>query len=303
MLGSAACRGFARAGHDVVGTDIQPSRDPEATVEVADLRVRGQAMRLLEGCEAVVHLGNIRSDDGHEDPAQVYIDNAIINIRTFEAAQAHGTRSIVFASSIQAMGGYRRGLEDPRPCPLAYIPADGGLPVLAETLYGLGKAAGEQALEYMVQRDPKLSGIAIRFPRLDSEYPRKSRGSSGNRATQATAEQNRSHPATATLDPAAIEKERERRRHRVRIDELFTFLLIDDAVSLMLAAVQRQPAGFHILLPASKTACTSTPIADLIRDHYANVPLRRPIEEIESLVDIQPITDLLGWQPSTSLAE
>jgi hypothetical protein len=35
----------------------------------------------------------------------------------------------------------------------------------------------------------------------------------------------------------------------------------------------------------------------LIREFYADVPLRQPLERIEGLVDISAITEALGWVP------
>lgn len=41
--------------------------------------------------------------------------------------------------------------------------------------------------------------------------------------------------------------------------------------------------------------------ADLIREYYPGVPLRRPLEEIESLVDISRIQNETGWSPLGSV--
>ena len=84
---------------------------------------------LLEGVDAVVHMGGVSTEQAW---------NAILdaNIRglvhLYEAARAHGTRRIVFASSNHVTGFYRQDQ--------VISPRD---PIRPDGFYGLSKAFGE----------------------------------------------------------------------------------------------------------------------------------------------------------------
>jgi len=280
-VGGPVARGLAEAGHEVTTTDIHRPDGLELPFEPADLTAEGAADGLMPGHEVLVHLGNISSDCGVEDTVGLCTTNVQNNLRTFNAAQRAGVRAIVFASTIQVTAGCRAGFDDPRPCPLPYLPADGGLPINPVGPYGLSKAASEQMLEYMVRRDPALSAIAVRFPavRSDDRYWR----------------------GRANADPDADEARSTGSRKKrgfpaYSIDELFSFLLLGDAVALVAAAVARRPAGYHTLFPADPRPTSARPVRELIERYYADVPLRRPIDQIEALIDNAPITELLGWR-------
>jgi NAD(P)-dependent dehydrogenase (short-subunit alcohol dehydrogenase family) len=58
-LGSLVCKELSRLGHDVLGTDQRFAADLGVPLTLADLRVAHAVYPLLEGREAVVHLGNI----------------------------------------------------------------------------------------------------------------------------------------------------------------------------------------------------------------------------------------------------
>ncbi len=49
--------------------------------------------------------------------------------------------------------------------------------------------------------------------------------------------------------------------------------------------------------PAQTLEVRGVSVADLIREFYPTVPLRRPIEEIDALVDLSAIAKALDWAP------
>jgi uronate dehydrogenase len=96
---------------------------------VASLENKAQMHALLEGVDAVVHMGGVSTEQSWE---AILAGNIVGIVNLYEAARARGVRRIVFASSNHATGFYRQDevispLDPPRP--------DG--------FYGLSKVFGE----------------------------------------------------------------------------------------------------------------------------------------------------------------
>jgi uronate dehydrogenase len=102
---------------------------PGEELHVADLADKAAVHRLLEGVQAVVHMGGVST----EQPWQTILDANIVGmVNLYEAARAHGTRRIVFASSNHVTGFYRQDE--------TISPRD---PIRPDGFYGLSKAFGE----------------------------------------------------------------------------------------------------------------------------------------------------------------
>ncbi|MFM0492154.1 NAD(P)-dependent oxidoreductase, partial [Paraburkholderia graminis] len=84
-------------------TDIASLGDPAAHEEtsVVDLADRAAVMQLVEGVDAIVHLGGISIDAPFDDLLGANIAGTY-NI--YEAARKHGVKRIVFASSNHVIG-------------------------------------------------------------------------------------------------------------------------------------------------------------------------------------------------------
>ena len=109
---------------------------PGEEVVQADLADAAQVDAMVQGCDAIVHMGGISVEAPF---AAILQANIVGAYHLYEAARRHGVRRIVFASSNHVTGFYRQdevvGLKDPaRP--------DG--------LYGLSKAFGEDQSRYIV---------------------------------------------------------------------------------------------------------------------------------------------------------
>lgn len=110
---------IADLGAAAPGEELQPARLEDAAAVHA----------LLDGVQAVVHLGGISV----EAAWQPILEANIVGVyHLYEAARRHGVRRIVFASSNHVTGFYRQDetidtLAPPRP----------------DTLYGVSKAFGE----------------------------------------------------------------------------------------------------------------------------------------------------------------
>jgi uronate dehydrogenase len=131
---------------------MAPAESGEQVVQ-ADLSDADAVMKLVQGCQAIVHFGGISTE---KDWAPILQSNIIGAYHLYEAARVHGVRRIVFASSNHVMGYYRQSevvdaLSPPRP--------DG--------LYGLSKAFGEDLSRLYFDR----YGIETACIRIGSSFP------------------------------------------------------------------------------------------------------------------------------------
>jgi nucleoside-diphosphate-sugar epimerase len=273
-LGRAVVTTLCEAGFDVVAADQTYNRDLPVRTRVLDLRDALSIYGVIDGCEAVAHLANHSSPFSHPSPQQLYADNVAMDIHVFQAARDVGVRKLIFASSVQAFAGDRYGDDaESKPSVLPYIPLDGDLPTCPRNTYALSKEAGEAQLRYFVALDPELSCTSLRFPSLLSER---------------------------WLHYIRTGRARRFRGGRDRFgspDEGFSYLTTDDAARLVQAILEKQGPGYHQLLPATSDALQQTPAAELVPRYYPGVPLRVPLEEMKSLIDISKITEALGWEP------
>lgn len=265
-IGSVVTRALVDAGHDVVATDVRSRDDLPVPVRVADLLDEAALPPLVAGADAVVHLGNHPGiGRGGRSPQRTYAENGAMNANVFEAALAAGVRTFLFASSVQAIGGAReRGGGDDPGSQLPYLPIDGRAPARPGNLYALSKAAGEQMLEYYARCHGRTC-VAVRFPLTI------------NRAKWASTPIDASYP---------------------KLDEAFAYLDVRDAASLIVATLAAPLDGYRAYFPAARGNVLARPAADVIRAYYPNVPLRRPIEQIDCLVDTADIERDTGWVPT-----
>ena len=90
-------------------SDIAPmdaARSAAEEVVPCDLADKAGVDRLVQGCQAIVHLGGISVERPFEEilPANI---QGVYNL--YEAARRHGVRRIVFASSNHTIGFYKQG--------------------------------------------------------------------------------------------------------------------------------------------------------------------------------------------------
>jgi len=254
FLGSSVCRALLDAGHEVHATDIAYRNDLPVRLDVADLLDTASCYKLVEGSEAVVHLGNHPGWWGRY-AQRVFNENVQMDMNVFQAALEVGARLILFASSIQTIGSQSVG----QPLLPPYLPLDSDVPARPRNPYALSKQTGEVMLDYYCAVG-SLSAVAVRFPMITAPQRRPRWG------------------------PGA--------------EEAFAFLDIADAARLVVAILAGPRPGFRIYLPAARANALGRPAADVIREHYSGVTLKRPIEEIDSLVDISRIREETGWEPA-----
>lgn len=136
-------------------SDLSPMDPPAAREEVvqAPLQDRAAVHALLEGIDAVVHLGGISTEQPFDAILQA---NIVGTYNLYEAARQHGVKRIVFASSNHVTGFYRQDEV-----------IDANVPVRPDGYYGLSKAFGENLSRFYFDR----YGIETVCLRIGSSFP------------------------------------------------------------------------------------------------------------------------------------
>lgn len=269
-LGSHTCQALRAAGIEFRATDVRSNRSLPFKVVVANLLHRENCYSLIEGCDVVVQLGN-HPNEGSTDAQHIFGENCAMNVNVFQASMELGVRKIVFASSIQAMAGWRGyGEYETVKSRLAYLPADGEMPGRPGNHYSVSKLAGEQFLKYMVDYQHVASAIAIRFPGM-------MRPEWFSHARQHT-------------DPNQVGK-------HATVDEAFAWLSFPDAARLVVAVVKAELPGYRCYLPAHPSPRIDMTPQAMIDRFFKGVPLKKPLDQIASMVDISRITADTGWVP------
>lgn len=266
-LGSHTVRVLHAAGHEIVATDAKTPSDLPVEVRRADLLDYDALRPLLEGVEAVVHLGNHASVIPGE-PLRTLRENVQMNAHVLHAAAEAKARMLLFASSVQVFASE----EDPHrrpwaPAPLPYLPYDGDVPPAPGNHYALSKEATETMLRYFSRRHD-MAVVALRFPAM--------------------------YELEDLRDAEAAEPE------PLQVLRAFSYMSFLDAARLTEAIVRAGPQklpGYRVYFPAAPDNLTGRQATELVREHYAGVPLRVPMERLESLVDVSRITADTGWTP------
>ncbi|WP_315133699.1 NAD(P)-dependent oxidoreductase [Achromobacter marplatensis] len=145
-----------KAHADVLRVSDLAEAGPAAPGEEAlpcDLADAAAVSRLVQGVDAIVHLGGVSVERPFEEilPANI---QGVYNL--FEAARLHGVRRVVFASSNHVIGFYEQGKQ-----------LDADVPLRPDGYYGLSKAYGENLSRFYFDR----YGIETVCLRIGSSFP------------------------------------------------------------------------------------------------------------------------------------
>jgi uronate dehydrogenase len=124
----------------------------EETV-VCDLADAAAVHALVDGCEAIVHLGGVSVEGPFEPILQANIVGAY---NLYEAARKHRVRRVIFASSNHVTGFYRQ--DDV---------IDATMPMRPDGYYGISKAFGENLAQFYFDRH----GVETVSLRIGSSFP------------------------------------------------------------------------------------------------------------------------------------
>jgi nucleoside-diphosphate-sugar epimerase len=157
QAGRAVVRDLLDHGYEVAATDITGTRDNGLLR--ADLTDYGQALEVLHGAEAVVHLANIPAP-GLATPAVTFNANTTMNFNVFQAAASLDLSRVVWASSETTLGL-------PFDVPPRYAPVDEDHYPVPTTTYALSKVASETTAGHIAQWSG-IPFVALRFSNIMS---------------------------------------------------------------------------------------------------------------------------------------
>ncbi|MGU7784441.1 NAD-dependent epimerase/dehydratase family protein [Burkholderia sp. PU8-34] len=120
---------------DIEAVGVAAAHEETRVVDLAD---RQAVMELVEGVDAIVHLGGISVDAPFDDLLEANIRGTY---NLYEAARKHGVKRVVFASSNHAIGFH----------PVTEV-LDADSPQRPDSLYGVTKCFGEALSRYYYDR-------------------------------------------------------------------------------------------------------------------------------------------------------
>jgi nucleoside-diphosphate-sugar epimerase len=271
-LGSVTVRVLVEGGHDVRATDRKfAAGSPQ--VEPSDLLEEHGLYRLLDGVEALVHLGNHPNRLAGPSPQRILAENVAMNANAFTAALDVGVRRIVFSSSIQVMLK-SDGIRSDRST-MPYFPLDGDAPPNPGlNPYALSKQFAEEQLATAARELPDLAATSLRFPMLVGEW--------WNRR---------------------IELNGGRLRHdELHLNEATAHLTFPDAARVILAAVEKQAPGYHCYFPAQTLDISNRTPAQIASEFFPSTRVTVPSERLVDLIDRSALERDLGFRPKDRFA-
>ena len=137
-------------------SDIAPlgeARGPHEEVQPCDLADRQAVAALLDGVDAIVHLGGVSVERPFEEILEANI-KGIFNV--YEGARRHGVKRVVFASSNHVIGFYKQTET-----------LDANVLRRPDGYYGLSKSFGEDMAQFYFDR----YGIETVSIRIGSSFP------------------------------------------------------------------------------------------------------------------------------------
>lgn len=260
-LGRGVVEELLAHGHAVVATDVSgaPGHLSQLAVPLAhaDLTDLGQAVDILQGVDAVVHLANIPAP-GMETPANTFTRNVTMNFHVFHAATLLGMARVVWASSETTLGL-------PFDVPPRYVPIDEAHYPHPTSTYALSKVVSET----MAQQMAAWSGIpfvALRFSNIMSltDYA--------------------TFPSWQD-DPLA------------RRWNLWSYIDLRDAASACRHALEAPVAGARSYIIANADTVMDRPTSELLREVFPAVPVRDDIPGTASLFSTAAARADLDWRP------
>ena len=245
-------------GHEVLNVDNRHDGSPHGLCAVADLTDPGQALELISGADAVVHLAAIPAP-GIRSEAETFRINTLSTYNVFAAAVATGVDRVVWASSETVLGL-------PFDTPPLFAPIDETIEPRPETSYALSKLLGEEIAAQLSRR----SGIPFLGLRIS----------------------NIMEPDDYQSFPGFWDDP------RLRKWNLWGYVDVRDVAAAIRLGLGADLKGSEIAIVAAADTVMHADSAQLMAEVYPEVPLRRPVTGRETLLSIDHARQLLGYEPA-----
>jgi nucleoside-diphosphate-sugar epimerase len=248
-------------GYEVVATDrVKPPADLGTGLLLADLTDHGQAVEVLAGTDAVVHLANIPAPEIHT-PAVTFNANMTMNFNVFLAAAQVRLERVVWASSETTLGL-------PFDEPPRYAPLDEDHYPHPTTTYALSKVASE-TIAAEISAWSQMPFIALRFSNILGP------------------EDYKKFPSYWP-DPL------------LRKWNLWGYIDERDAAAACRLALEADVTGSSSYIIAAADTVMNRSSESLLKEVFPGVPLTREVGESETLLAIGRARAALGFEPRHS---
>jgi len=270
-LGRHVCGELHGRGYDVVALDVRP-REVDVPVEIhaVDLTQSDVAASWMQGVDAVVHLAN-HPNEKVKPPRPLLAENLTMNVNVFQAAFERSVPRVIFASSVQVIASEASVSRTESRFAHAYLPLDSDVPANPRNHYGMSKRLSENMLEMFCALGLP-SAVSLRLPWL--------------------------------CEPQDLERAVERAPTTVeqpvgetRMRQMFSMLPKQEAARLIAMVIEADLPGHRIYFPSETRHYARMPLPEMIERYYPDVQLKRPADQINTLVDISKITEDIGWSP------
>lgn len=277
-VGSLVVQTLADAGHDVVATDIQYRRGLPVQLQLVDLCDAKAVYPLVEGCDAVLHMGNHPNPWSARPKHRILTENTAMNTHVFTAARDLDVKRLVFVSSVQVCAKIPQSSvwsAAPQPCVFPYLPLDSDLPPQpGMNMYALSKMFAEQYLQTLAAEEPGMSLVVARLPYVHTGEIKIKRGYF--------------HP----LSPDD---------HRLL--EALAYIPGQDACTALHACLEKPGPGYHQYFIARTAAVQGLSTSELAATYLPHIPVKNSLDDVGELIDLSKLRDELGWSPSVPQVE
>jgi nucleoside-diphosphate-sugar epimerase len=268
-LGRACVRDLIEHGYEVINADIVPPKESQCPFYKIDFENMAQTIELFSamdfehsrGVDGIVHLAAIPGP-GIAPNETAFRINTTSTYNVLEAARRLGIRNIVWASSETVLG---LPFDEPPP----YVPIDEECDPRPNTGYALSKLLGEEMAKQFCRWDPQLKVVGLRFSNV-------------------------MEPSDYAAFPS-FESNPARRR-----SNLWGYIDARDGAQAIRKALEASLKGAHIFIIANADTVLTRPDAELLSEFYPSVPLKRTLGPNETLLSIDKVRSLLGYQPQYS---
>jgi len=272
-VGSAVATHLQTVGHDIVATDAVYRRELPFKLHLADLCDHRAVYPLVDGCDAVIQLGNHPNMRATRPPQKLLAENVAMNTNVFTAAYDVGVRRIIGISSVQATAGVHGSKlwqPDPQPCRWPHFPVDGHLPRNpGNNAYALSKVFAEQTLEAMAEEYDDLAAAMVRLPFVLHAHK-----------------------------PKWQKHDRPLKIGDHRLIEGTCYVTTEDTCTALQAMVEQLQPGYRQYFVGQSLVVAGMTLQDMVARYFPQQRVVGPLGGDGGLVDLSRLKTDFGWSPA-----
>ena len=268
-IGHTVIKSLLARGHEVVSLDRRQPQELLCKFHFCDLRVREYVQPIFDGCNAVIHLGEIPHLNGSLTSESTYTDNTAIGSTVMQTVADLKIPRLIYTSSCQVYGPWGWPWHAPESMPITE-----DQPLRPQNAYGCSKVANENYSRMLADTNPEMSVTAIRMPWVVME-----------------------------ADPDRMRKWLNRDPSHA-IEGFGTYVHVSDVARAYVAAIEKGEKGWQAYhLSAHKTRLRMG-LQEFLAAHFQAWPkLPSDWPEFKSPLVIDKAKAGLGWEPTWELPQ